>query len=77
MSAGNLPPQGRVPETSGASALQGGLGRDTLLACCKTRSIGLCPCVSARTPVRSGNPDWLPDSAGPVTGSPRTWKVRP
>jgi hypothetical protein len=37
-------------------------------------------CVSARVPVRSGNPDGLPDSAGRVAGSPRTWKawkVRP
>eukprot|EP00966_Prymnesium_polylepis_P068825 1598578-Prymnesium_polylepis.1 len=41
-------------------------------------------CVSARggsrtgfNTVRSGNPDWLPDSAGRVAGSPRTWKVRP
>eukprot|EP00966_Prymnesium_polylepis_P002840 64724-Prymnesium_polylepis.1 len=33
--------------------------------------------VSARAPVRSVNPDWLPDSAGRVAGSPRTWKVRP
>eukprot|EP00966_Prymnesium_polylepis_P272984 6306412-Prymnesium_polylepis.1 len=33
--------------------------------------------VSARAAVRSGNPDWLPDSAGLVAGSPRTWKVRP
>eukprot|EP00966_Prymnesium_polylepis_P110005 2545197-Prymnesium_polylepis.1 len=33
--------------------------------------------VSARAPVRSGNPDWLPDSPGRVAGSPRTWKVRP
>jgi hypothetical protein len=32
-SAGILPPQGRVPETSGGSALQGGLGRDTPPAC--------------------------------------------
>eukprot|EP00966_Prymnesium_polylepis_P256065 5915287-Prymnesium_polylepis.1 len=29
--------------------------------------------VSARAPVRSGNPDWLPDSAGRVAGSPRTY----
>eukprot|EP00966_Prymnesium_polylepis_P049655 1149456-Prymnesium_polylepis.1 len=37
-------------------------------------SCGLqCVCVSARAPVRSGNPDCLPDSAGRVAGSPRTW----
>eukprot|EP00966_Prymnesium_polylepis_P168761 3902446-Prymnesium_polylepis.1 len=34
------------------------------------------PCVGARAPLRSGNPypACLPDSAGRVAGSPRTWK---
>eukprot|EP00966_Prymnesium_polylepis_P009376 215977-Prymnesium_polylepis.1 len=32
-----LPPQGRVPETSGYSALQGGLGRETPRCVCVTR----------------------------------------
>eukprot|EP00966_Prymnesium_polylepis_P167789 3878880-Prymnesium_polylepis.1 len=42
-------------------------------ACVSARQLrrGLCVCVSARALIRSGNPDWLPDSAGRVAGSPR------
>jgi hypothetical protein len=36
------------------------------------RGLGPSVSVSAWAPVRSGNPDWLPDSAGRVAGSPRT-----
>eukprot|EP00966_Prymnesium_polylepis_P078822 1826926-Prymnesium_polylepis.1 len=48
-----------------------GLGRSRLECFCPIKLL------SARAPVRSGNPDWLPNSAGRVAGSPRTWRVRP